>query len=68
MDLLDFKPQIATAEVISAPDHRWVKISGRFQAEPLKHGYLDHWQFFTGQPYQYPFSGCECIELRLLLR
>lgn len=29
---LNFKPQIVTAEVISAPDHRWVKISGRFQA------------------------------------
>ena len=29
---LNLKPQIAAAEVISAPDHRWVKISGRFQA------------------------------------
>lgn len=29
---LDFKPQISAAEVISAPDHRWVKISGRFKA------------------------------------
>ncbi len=29
---LNFQPQISTAEVISAPDHRWVKISGRFKA------------------------------------
>ncbi len=29
---INLRPQVSTAEVISAPDHRWVKISGRFKA------------------------------------
>lgn len=29
---INLSPQVSTAEVISAPDHRWVKISGRFKA------------------------------------
>ncbi len=29
---LDFQPHVFATEIVSAPDHRWVKISGRFKA------------------------------------
>lgn len=57
--LLDFEPQVAAEGILSAPEHRWIKVSGTFIAD-TEAEYLTIGNFHTDSltAKRVPFNNC----------
>ncbi len=57
--LLDYKPQVTAPHILSAPEHRWIKVSGTFIAD-TEAEYLLIGNFFSDSltSKKIPFSNC----------